>query len=294
MADMLTVTSARRNSGWGWLSWTSTTFVGDIIKTGFFDSMRIARLRPEVREPNVRTAAELSALANVRLVSKIAGISPAMPPSDYFRRVASGPGVEIYENRMALGHLQFYPQLALLSGTPDETVPWVGALAQEGIASLTLEDGQPLPELRIDYWRGERAKSLVPLTAQELADKPPLRRGTDSSPPGGAAPCRITARQSASIELDCEFERAGSLVVAEAWFPNWQVSVDGSSRPALRLNHAFQGVQVSPGRSQIRFEHVASLAARIGMFVSAGSWIAILGAWVFQSRSRAKAARSRP
>jgi hypothetical protein len=84
IADMLTVDAAGRDMAWSWLSWTSTRYVGDIIKTGFFDSMRIARARDDVREANTQIAAELSALANVRFVSRLAGISPTMPASDAF------------------------------------------------------------------------------------------------------------------------------------------------------------------------------------------------------------------
>jgi hypothetical protein len=84
IADMLTVDAAGRDMAWSWLSWTNTRYVGDIIKTGFFDSMRIARARGDVREANTQIAAELSALANVRFVSRLAGISPTMPASDAF------------------------------------------------------------------------------------------------------------------------------------------------------------------------------------------------------------------
>lgn len=294
VADMLTLTTAKRDMAWGWLSWTSTKFVGDIIKTGFFDSMRIARLRPEVREPNVRVASELSALANVRFVSRIAGISPALPPSPYFHAVSENSRVVIYENRKALAYLQFYPQLALLTGTPDETVPLVGALAQEGIASLTLEGNLPVPELAIDYWHGARAASLAPAQARELEHGPPFQIGQNPLNPGNEAPCQITARGSASIHLDCQFERRGTLVLAEAWFPNWRVSVNGVSRPSLRLNHAFQGVPVEPGRARIEFEHLPSVATRIGKLVSATSWIAIVGLWIYFSRPSARAARIEP
>jgi hypothetical protein len=89
------------------------------------------------------------------------------------------------------------------------------------------------------------------------------------------------------------FERAGILVIAEAWFPNWRVSINEVGRSSLRLNHAFQGVEVESGRATITFEHIPSLAARAGMFVSAVSWIAISGSWLYYySRSSSKAARS--
>lgn len=290
IADMLTVDTAGRDMAWGWLSWTSTRFVGDIVKTGFFDSMRIARARADVRESNTQLAAELSALANVRFVSRLAGISPTMPESDDFIPIEQNEFVEMYENRKVLSYVQFYPERALLIGSVNETVPLIGALAQEGIASLTLEDGAPDASLHFDYWRGNAAREHAPPSAKLLGDSAPFRASPQTGGvPENRAPCETVARRSASIELNCDFSVDGTLVIAEAWFPDWQVSVNGARGPSLRFNHAFQGVAVTAGQAQVRFAHTPSAATQIAVVVSATSWLVALGTWLIARRRSTRA-----
>lgn len=282
VADMLGATVSDRRMAWSWLSWSSTREVADLIKTGFFDSLRIARLREDVRDANTRTAAELSALANVRFVTRIAGISPPMPASPLFERVFGDRHIEVYENKLALPYVQFYPELALLSGAPGEVIPRVGVLAQRGIASLALPPDAPASGLKIDHWAGELARSRAPISAREISQaltRPAL------TPSQMAAPCAITHRRADAISLDCDFARAGTLVVAEAWFPNWNVVQAGERKPALRLNHAFQGTQVAAGPRRIDFVHEPSLATRMAKPLSAVAWIAAFGLGLFAARA---------
>ncbi len=287
MADMLTATATHRDMAWSWLSWSSTREIGDLIKTGFFDSMRIARMRPDVREANTQTAAQLAALANVRFVSRIAGISPPMPSSPWFEEVVRRQGVEIYENKLALPYLQFYPEVALLSGTLEETVPTVGALAQRGIASFVLPEQAGAPALHVDHWKGEHARRFAPTDAGEVsaalarAPIPPSRM---------EAPCRITERRTVRVALDCDFDQPGVLVMAEAWFPNWQVVRNQETAPALRLNHAFQGTEVEAGAARIEFVHEPSTATRVARPISLLAWLAALISCGFTIR----AMRNRP
>jgi hypothetical protein len=295
ITDMLAVDAAGRDMAWSWLSWTSTRYVGDIIKTGFFDSMRIARARGDVRKANTQTAAELSALANVRFVSRLASVSPTMPASDAFELVERNEHIELYRNRKTLAYVQFYPERALLKGLAHETVPFVGALAQAGIASFTLDDEELDPALQFDYYRGRGAEPLIGRGATKLNDSPPFRTSLDADrapnlAPENRAPCEPMKRGSAWIELSCTFDRPGTLVIAEAWFPTWEVRVNGVTRPSLRANHAFQGVAVDSGPAQIRFAHVPSTASRIGIAVSALSWALVLIVWRYYSRKDARAA----
>jgi len=281
-ADMLTVATAHRDMAWGWLSWTSTRFMGDIIKTGFFDSMRIARAWPDVREANTRLAAELAALANVSVVSRLAGISPPMPASDDFIPIGKNRFVETYRNRKAIAYVQFYPELALLVGAIHETVPLVGALAQEGIASVTLEEGAPDPSLSFDYWSGDAAEQYAGPHARSLGKAPPFRASPQTAVVReNEAPCETLERRSDSIELSCDFDLPGTLVVSEAWFPDWQVRINGALKPSRRINHAFQGVAVDAGRAEIRFEHAPSAATRIGLAISALCWLVGPAAWLY-------------
>lgn len=287
VADMLITTQAKRDAAWSWLSWTSTRYVGDIVKTGFFDSMRIARARPDVAETNTRLAAELSALANVRFVSRVAGISPEMPANDSFQRLAGSDRVELYENKLALPYVQFYPQVALLSGTMGETVPLIGALAQRGVATVTLDDDDTAPDFRYSYWQGGGAKALAPPDAQPLTTAAARQESADHV--GATPPCAAPKHTPTSITLQCEFERAGTLVIAEAWFPNWHVTLNGKSQPASRVNHAFQGVAVNAGEADVLFEYRAPIATRVALAISAVSWVVAIASLLFFGLRRVRA-----
>ena len=47
----------------------------------------------------------------------------------------------------------------------------------------------------------------------------------------------------------------GVLAISDAWFPGWQVTVDGQRRDLLRVNGAFKGVAVRPGDTDVRFSY---------------------------------------
>ncbi len=47
----------------------------------------------------------------------------------------------------------------------------------------------------------------------------------------------------------------GVMVVSDVWFPHWQVRVDGQEAPLLRVNHAFRGVMLEPGRHTVEFTY---------------------------------------
>ncbi len=54
----------------------------------------------------------------------------------------------------------------------------------------------------------------------------------------------------------------GVLAISDAWFPGWEVHVDGRERPLLRVNGAFKGVRVQAGDSVVRFSYEPSSFAR--------------------------------
>jgi uncharacterized membrane protein YfhO len=65
-------------------------------------------------------------------------------------------------------------------------------------------------------------------------------------------------------------QEAGLVVLAQAWYPAWQASVDGTNAPILRANHAFQAVAVPAGEHQVTFVY-QDRAFRLGGFISLGA-----------------------
>jgi uncharacterized membrane protein YfhO len=54
--------------------------------------------------------------------------------------------------------------------------------------------------------------------------------------------------------METSAPRRTVLVYSDTWYPGWRVFVDGVERPLLRVNHAFKGVALEPGRHRVRFE----------------------------------------
>ncbi|HBY98812.1 MAG TPA: hypothetical protein DEP84_33515 [Chloroflexi bacterium] len=68
-----------------------------------------------------------------------------------------------------------------------------------------------------------------------------------------AGTVRALSYRPGRIRLVVEHEIAGPVRVAEAWFPDWQVTVDGQPARLLRADEAFLGVEIPPGRHEVVF-----------------------------------------
>jgi hypothetical protein len=222
LANMLGVVETDRRLAWGWLGWSSTRFTSELIADGFYGALRQAVVDPTSATRSMETAAGLAGLANVRFVSAIGSISPPLPASAAFSSVWKTDAIEIHQNLRTIAYAHFYPELASVSGSPREVLPVLARLSQRGVASMTLtEPSSPEPPAAwIDYWFGDRARTLAPRSAQPAAHALSLEMEQwplDSSP---VEACKVNNRQSRWIELQCEFDRPGYLAIAESWGPS--------------------------------------------------------------------------
>lgn len=123
--------------------------------------------------------------------------------------------------------------------------------------------------------------------AQMLADDFDPRRIAyvtgEGGDKGGAAPAagapvvaaeeKVRRYNYQSYTVDAPSQ--GVLVVSDVWFPHWQVRVDGKEAPLLRVNHAFRGVMLEPGRHTVEFAYHSPWLRR-GLLV-AGASLLVLG-----------------
>lgn len=81
---------------------------------------------------------------------------------------------------------------------------------------------------------------------------------------------RVKIRQhgASRIVLDVESDRAGVLVLHDLYYPGWQVRVDNETRPILRANILFRGVEVPAGRHVVEFEFKPFALANLASIVS--------------------------
>ena len=88
-------------------------------------------------------------------------------------------------------------------------------------------------------------------------DSAPLTLGElKSVPPPATATARLAAWEPGKmrITIDGRDERTLYLLVAENWYKDWHVTVDGVPAPAIRAQHTMLSAAVPPGAKEVRFE----------------------------------------
>jgi uncharacterized membrane protein YfhO len=72
----------------------------------------------------------------------------------------------------------------------------------------------------------------------------------------------------------------GLLVLADPWYPQWRVRVDGRPAELLRVDHAFRGVRVPAGSHEVVFTY-EDRAMRLGAGLAVATCLALAGvvAW---------------
>ena len=115
---------------------------------------------------------------------------------------------------------------------------------------------------------------------------PPL----SSDPPGSLAPAgspgsaEVEITNDEEIHVQVDAQRSALLVHVNSWYPGWKAFVDGQSRPIHRVDHAFQGVMVEPGRHEVVFRY-APASFRWGAALSLAGLLAIgAGASIFRQK----------
>jgi hypothetical protein len=76
--------------------------------------------------------------------------------------------------------------------------------------------------------------------------------------PAGAGIATITEYDPDRVTVEVTADRPGVLVLTDTWAPGWEAAVDAAGAPVLRVDEAFRGVLVGPGRHRIVFSYVPS------------------------------------
>ena len=106
-----------------------------------------------------------------------------------------------------------------------------------------------------------------------------------SPPPsgtGGFEAARVTALERKRVVVEADAPTAGVLVLSDAWYPGWRVTVDGKPAPLLRADYALRGVALAAGRHRVEFTF-RSRPAELGLALSA---VGVLGLFAFAAIGR--------
>ena len=83
-----------------------------------------------------------------------------------------------------------------------------------------------------------------------------------------------------SIRMEVTTAQRGVVVLSEASYPGWRVTVNGKPSNIIRLNYLFQGVEVDSGRQQIQFEYQPPFF-RLYLLISFFTFLFIILSWFF-------------
>lgn len=148
-----------------------------------------------------------------------------------------------------------------------------------------VEQWRTLPNAAFVLWALAHDRiDPVGLPAVDRADPVQL----DPSAPG-ANDVRVVADRNDEVALRVTSPRGGLVVLADAYWPGWRVTVDGAERGLSRVNFLFRGVTVAPGEHDVRFVYVP-VRLYAGAAVS-GATVLVLAAW---AAARALDSRRRP
>jgi len=83
---------------------------------------------------------------------------------------------------------------------------------------------------------------------------------------------------SNQVTISAALPQPGYLVLAQTFYPGWQVRVDGLPSQVLRANHAFCAVHLEAGEHRVEFAY-RPLSFYAGLGVSGLTWVtlAVLG-----------------
>jgi hypothetical protein len=201
------------------------------------------------------------------------------------------------DDRRALYQL---PWLALLNARywvfsrpispQDVPTGWYEALQQVyvGASGIVYEYRFSMPRaMLIGSWTvvpdtGSAIVDSVTAVQRNIAAHTYLTR--DPGIPSGAADsvgiARITEYDLHRVVVETESERAAVLRLADLYYPDWKVKVDGEPAELLRADHALRAVAVPAGRHRVEFEFHSG-PFTLGLTVSIVSALAAIALLVF-------------
>jgi len=140
----------------------------------------------------------------------------------------------------------------------------------------------------------DRAPRLARLAdpAYPLLTRAVVERPVDLEPARGGAADTVAATRVEPTRVGTTVTLAsrGLLVLADPYYPQWQVTVDGRRADILPVDSAFRGVVVPPGTHRVEFRYVDT-RLRAGLAAAGLTLVALVAvAALLRSRTRRRAA----
>jgi Bacterial membrane protein YfhO len=124
-----------------------------------------------------------------------------------------------------------------------------------------------------------RLRSGYPLLERALVERPVtgLRR------PATPATVQVIRRDQTRVQVSVRTGGDGLLVLADPWYPQWRVTIDGRPAELLRVDHALRGVRVPTGDHQVVFTY-QDRALQLGLALSGLTVVGLAALWWWRRR----------
>ena len=193
------------------------------------------------------------------------------------RTVTTPTGESYFHARVALPQAQVPELVTIRFDEPS------GALAVRSLSIIDQRTGASLgvtvaPDFRrvhdgdVKVYRNERAQprayivhrarqvqGTAAVDAMRQAGFDPAQEVIIGSPPPplgepkGAETATIARYEPERVVIDANLSAPGLLVLADAHYPGWEVTVDGQAAPIMEANYYFRGVALNEGQHRVEF-----------------------------------------
>jgi hypothetical protein len=242
-------------------------------------------------------------LGSVRYVLTRADTDPELLrriQQEYPKQVWTSEHLTIWENSQWPPYVRAYSASALYLGDPEyRALDILPGLVEQGVALVSgpsdYADDYAAGEIasfdrvivREPWYRSadraaeiEQSASGKLFTHQEILAAMP---DWSSQPP--AAQIAWTRPDPQQIVVNVKNDAPITLMVSEAWYPNWRVYIDGQAEPVWRVNYAFLGAVVPAGEHQVLFRYEKPVYVWIGYGISLLTVAALIVAWLIGRRA---------
>jgi hypothetical protein len=135
-------------------------------------------------------------------------------------------------------------------------------------------DVVPDPRQRLDMLRAG-----YPLLQRAMVERPVAGLARPSTPPQ----VQVARRDQTRVQLVVSTATDGLLVLADPWYPQWQVTIDGKPAELLRVDHTLRGVRVPAGSHQVVFTYRDRAMWR-GAGLTAATCVGLAAVWAVRRR----------
>ena len=124
-------------------------------------------------------------------------------------------------------------------------------------------------------------RSLAWVARDDLAA---IRRYLSGAPTTPSETVKVTYPSPQQAVLELNLDSPGLVILADVYYPGWELAIDGKPAPVYRVNGSMRGAAVASGPHRLvytyvpqsfrvgRFASIAGLAALLFLCVAAARW----------------------